>query len=172
MAVASLTLRVLLLAVLAWSAATKLRPAGFRAVAGMMRELGIGGHPALAGAALIGAELATAVLLAVPATASLATVAAVVVFAGLTGGVAVVLSRRMTVRCACFGAQATPLRPIHLVRNGFLLTCAVAAVATGSAGPLDGSGWILGASAGAVLAVVTVRLEDLAFLFSPLKTWS
>lgn len=174
MVVVSLVGRVALVVILLCSGAGKLTPAGFAAATGMFRSLlGPGRRlalPAVLAAVLATAELAVAGLLAVPATASLGAVAAVGLFAGLTGGVAVVLGRRLQVRCACFGTRVTRLRPVHLVRNGAMLaaaagTCVITVSDAGSPGtPHE---LVLAAMLGAFLALILMRLDDLAAALSP-----
>jgi hypothetical protein len=157
-AVVGLTLRVLLITVLLWSSVVKSRPAGFRAVSSMLRQLGIRRRRALVGFALLGAEMATAALLAVPATTLAGSAAAMLLFAGLTGGVAVVLHKKLDVRCACFGAHTARLGPIHLVRNGLLTMCAVGAflaTVSASAGPFE---------SGARMSVIAVLIGLLAVI--------
>ena len=163
MATISIALRALLGVVFAWSAAGKVTPAGFAAAVTMLREIGVRTRTRLVAGLLVGAEVITVVLLAVPGTVRAGTVAAVVMLGVLTAGVAVVVRRGLAVRCACFGATASPLGVTHLVRNAVLLACAGAEALSTASGANFAAG-LVAAITGAVLAVLIVRLDDLEYL--------
>jgi hypothetical protein len=167
--VVSLTLRALLVGVLVWSAASKLTASGFRSVSAMFGQLGTGRHARLASTALVAAEAGTAGLLATPWTVSIGLVAAIALFAALTVGTVVVVRRRLGVRCACFGRSAAPVSASHVVRNVILLLGAVgAAWSTWSivGQVVTTADLAVSVGAGAVLAVLVGRWDDLAFLFA------
>ncbi len=136
-------------------------------------------------AALPGAEAVTAAGLAVAAglaaaagpgakpAAETALTAAAVLTAVLAGGVALVMRRGTEARCACFGAgSGRPLGGVHLIRNLTLLALLVSGAA-GSAlghGHPAPAGIVVAAAAGAVAALLFVRWEDLAGLFTPISS--
>jgi hypothetical protein len=167
------------------SAAAKVR--GRRAYRAFLAGLGESGLvprralPATA-AALAVREAAIGVSLAAAAAADLATgrgavpwaeaalALAAVLTTVLATGVAVVVRRGAQAPCACFGARpGRPLGRAHLVRNLVLL----AAIGTGlvtsplAGGPGAPAAAALGVAAGSVAALVIIRWEDLADLFSP-----
>lgn len=161
----ALTCRVLLVVVLVWSAAGKLTPSGFRATVDMLRQLGAVPAKRSVACLLIIAETAVALLVVVPRAAAVGSVAAVALFAILTGGVGWVLARRMNVRCACFGAAGRTLSITHLIRNLFLLATAICSglVARFPGAPEE---IMISTVLGVFLALVLVRLDDVIFLFS------
>ncbi len=182
-------LALAMLALGAWvftiSAAAKVRGRrAYRAFAAGLRESGLVPGRALpataaalaGGEAAIGAGLAGAVAAelatgrgAVPwAEAALALAAALT--AVLAAGVAVVVRRGTQASCACFGARpGRPLGRAHLARNLVLLaalgTGLVTSPLAGGSGPPAAAA--LGVAAGSVAALVIIRWEDLADLFSP-----
>lgn len=161
----ALTCRVLLVIVLAWSVAGKLAPSGFRATVDMLRQLGAAPATRSVACLLIIAETAVALLVALPRTAAVGPVAAVTLFAILTGGVGWVLARRMNVRCACFGAAGRSLSTTHLIRNLVLLAAAIyACLVTRLPGAPEAI--MISTVLGVFLALVLVRLDDVIFLFS------
>ena len=118
---------------------------------------------------LAGAEAATVVLVAVPATAVAGLVLAVLTLAALTAGTAVAVRRGARVTCQCFGPSRTELAPHHVVRNGFLLVLALAGLAVAgafSAGAADLRPAAIGLSLWAAVALATfvVFLDDVVFL--------
>lgn len=167
MSALALTLRVLLAVVLGWSAVSKLTPAGRRGLSDMLAQLGIGRSAGLVGGLLIAGEATSAVLLLLPWTAVAGAGLAAALLAVLTAGVVLILRRRLTVTCACFGASRSTIAPIHAVRNGLLLLCAAVAAGLGSHLPTDLVTAVVAVGAGGVLALVFTRLDDFAFLLSP-----
>jgi methylamine utilization protein MauE len=193
-----LSLSTLLVAILAqlilvfgYSATTKVRSrAAQRAFAESLRPLRLIPEPLLRPVAAVvsSAEAAVAACLgwsalglaglglaglgrAGPELAGLAGLAlATVLLAVLTGGIAVAVRGRTGARCACFGRTERPLGVRHLVRNGILLSAAVAGLLLllfSGAPPADPPGALLGAGLGAVSALLVTRLDDLVELFAP-----
>ncbi|MGW0480898.1 MauE/DoxX family redox-associated membrane protein [Nonomuraea sp. NPDC003214] len=119
MAYALLSCQVLIGAVFAVAALTKLRdPAAFAASVAALRLVPTGVAPLVAGTVTV-AEASVAALMFLP-RAGFALAAAL-----LLGFCAVIVkSRRSRVECRCFGAASGPLGPAHLVRNGLLLAVA------------------------------------------------
>jgi hypothetical protein len=112
----------------------------------------------------VGAAGATALgLIALSAAASLTAVLAV--------GVATVVRRGISARCACFGAGARQLSRLHLVRNLCLLAVQAAGLALAPLArrPAPATATIA-AVAGLVFALVFIRWEDIASLFAPLPS--
>ena len=137
---------------------------------------------ALAAAMLVGAEafvaaglLTAAVLMAasVPGAISLAEFALAVtalLVSLLAVGVAVVIRRGTQATCACFGpGRSRQLGRAHLVRNLSLLAviCAGLAGVPLAHGRPAVAGAVLGAIVGAVAALLFIRWDDLAELFTP-----
>ena len=89
----------------------------------------------------------------------------------LTGGIALAVRRGTSAPCACFGASTRPLGGRHLVRNAILLLVAAGALVT-PAGPAVPAGALLGAAAGALAAVLLIRLDDLVELLAPARPLS
>jgi hypothetical protein len=131
----------------------------------------------LAGAEVLAAAglAAAAVLVAasVPGAISLAESALAVtalLIALLAAGVAVVIRRGTQAPCACFGpSRGRPLGRAHLVRNLSLLAliCAGLAGVPLAHGRPTVAGAVLGAIAGAIAALLFIRWDDLAELFTP-----
>ncbi|MEU4572834.1 MauE/DoxX family redox-associated membrane protein [Nonomuraea sp. NPDC023979] len=130
MAYALLSCQVLIGAVFAVAALTKLRdPAAFAASVAALRLVPRGVASLAAGAVAV-AEASVAALMFLP-RAGFALAAAL-----LLGFCAVIVkSRRSRVECRCFGAASGPLGPAHLVRNGLLLAVAALGWAAVSAVP-------------------------------------
>jgi uncharacterized iron-regulated membrane protein len=85
-------------------------------------------------------------------------------------GVAVGIRRRISVRCACFGAVERPLSGRHVVRNAILLLTAVGGLVTvvvGPTAPVATGGAMLSLFSGALAALVLIRLDDVIDLFTP-----
>ncbi len=170
MATVALTLRVLLALVLAWSSVSKLTPAGRRGLADMLRQLGITRQAGLVGGLLVAGEAGSALLLLLPWTAVVGAVLASGLLAVLTAGVVVILRRRMTVTCACFGASASAIAPVHAVRNALLLTGALVAAVTSwlaPGTPADLVAVLVAVGVACLAALVLTRLEDFVFLLAP-----
>lgn len=166
------------------SAAAKLRSAkayrffrdGLRGTKLLPRRLLPVGAAALSSAeAVIAAGLLAAAVqttVAAPGAilvAEFALAAAALLTLVLATGVAMVIRRGIEAPCACFGANSDrPLGRAQLVRNLSLLAviCAgLAAVPLAHGRPVM-SGAVLGAIAGAVAALLFIRWDDLAQLFT------
>lgn len=170
----SMACRLLLFTVLALSAWSKIRnrtvlaelTASFSAIA--LVRLG-GGRPAAF--ALVAAEAVAALALAMPwIPAAVAFGFAAVLLCALTGGVAVVLGRRLNVVCQCFGRSRTPLRARHLVRNLGLLATAVLGLAATGSGMGHPAGLVVAGFVGALVAVLVISIDDIAELLLPFPT--
>ncbi len=171
--------------VFAASAGTKLRSAAayrsFRSGLGSTRL--VASHRlARVAAALAAAETALACglaasVVAVAAGASVASMLATAALAGaaalagvLACGVSWVVRQKTAARCACFGSRAArPLGREHVLRNTALL----AVILGGLAGSrfLPGrpaiGGVIVAVAAGAVVAMLFIRWDDIFELFAP-----
>jgi hypothetical protein len=145
--------------------------AGRRAFDGFVAELRatrlVGARARPVAAAVVAAELAVATALAVPQTRTAGLAAAAGLLAVLTAGVAVTVRRRVRATCRCFGATGSQLGAVHVVRNASLCTvAAAAAVLTPGIPPAGLPVFAVGAVAGAVLALLIIRLDDVAALFA------
>jgi hypothetical protein len=167
------------------SAAAKLRGRGaYRSYRDGLAEAGlVPGKllPATAAAlaaceALLAAGSASAVALAAAAlpgavAASWAALAGAIVLASvLTAGVGVAIRRGAQASCACFGAaSARPLGPAQLARNLSLVAAITAGLIAQGLAPGTGTlaATALGVVAGAVIALMLIRLDDLIDLFAP-----
>jgi thiol-disulfide isomerase/thioredoxin/uncharacterized membrane protein YphA (DoxX/SURF4 family) len=105
-----------------------------------------------AGTALPFAELATAVLLVIDATARIGAIAALVLLLAFIGGISASLSRGETPNCNCFGQiSAEPIGARTLVRNAVLTALAVLVAVNGPGAGL--LAWV-GAQTAQTLAVL------------------
>jgi Methylamine utilisation protein MauE len=161
----------LLIVVFAVSAAAKLTGKGafteFRlatarlvpAFSGLARPLAV---------AVVGVEIATAALLAVPATTRAGLVLALVLLGAFTVAIAAALRRGETASCNCFGRSTTPMGARHLVRNALLLTAAGTGLAAGAGGwtGAEVPGMALAGASAVVLAVLVLNLDALTDLFA------
>jgi len=135
----------------------------------MLAAIGVPARLVGATAVTVAAVEATVVALGPwPRTAPVGMALATALFLAFTAGVAVVVRRRITAACRCFGAGGTQLRRLHVVRNAVLTVAAgVAAVASAVAsGPVSLPAVLLCLVAGGVAAVLVAQLEDLVGLFS------
>ncbi|MEQ4304195.1 MauE/DoxX family redox-associated membrane protein [Plantactinospora sp. B6F1] len=158
---------VLLAVVFGWSAGSRLRSrAAFREFADSLAPLVRRTGP-VAGLLTVAEALVPPLLLAAPAWGfGLAT--------GLLGvlatGVALVVRRRLEVRCRCFGGGPARLGVRHVVRNLSLFlvggTGLLAALSTGAARPVDGAGVLLSAGAAVILATFVIHLDDIVELWA------
>jgi hypothetical protein len=123
-------------------------------------------RPGPVAAAIAAAEVTIVVLAALPWTAPVALMLAVVVLAVFTAGTGLAVARGADAPCQCFGPSTTRLAPRHVVRNALLCAAAAAgAVATGGGGT-EPAGVVLSLAAGLAVALFVVFLDDLAALFS------
>ncbi len=163
--------------VFGWSAATKLAdPAAFRR--SLPVTLGVAPLRARRIAPLVvGAEVAVA--LAAPAgvvsapVALLGLLGAAGLLAVFTAALASMVRRGVTEPCRCFGAREAPPGPVDLVRNGVLVAlCLGGVVAVIAGGPAAGAGPLAvagGTVVGVVLALLVIHLDELVWLFGPLR---
>ena len=109
-----------------------------------------------------------------PMVAQVPLIAAFVLTTVLASGVAVAVRRGVQARCPCFGASAgRPLGWGHVARNLTLLAvlgCGLVAAMLGGDGGPSAAGAITSAGAGAVLALLFTRWDDLAGIFAPLPS--
>jgi len=115
-------------------------------------------------------ELAVAVAVTVPATATVGLAAALVAFLAFTGVLVGAVRRDVREPCRCFGASSRPVGAVHVARNAGLVGVCLAALAglgTGSArAPLVDPAGVLAAATAVVVAVVVSRLDDLLGVWS------
>ncbi|MGW3562307.1 MauE/DoxX family redox-associated membrane protein [Streptomyces sp. NPDC000941] len=125
-----------------------------------------------AAGAIVAGEVAATALLAVTGTALVGLVVAIGLLVAFTTGIVMALRGGRPAPCRCFGASATPMGPIHVVRN---LTLAViggvglTAGFTDAAWPPQPAGIALTLAMALIGALLVVRLDDLAFLFTDPK---
>jgi hypothetical protein len=173
-----LAARVTLGLVLLTSITTKIRDRGaFREFLGWLRRLTV--VPArlvvAVGVAMVLAEAAALVLLAVPA----AYPGGLALAAGMTAFFAAAIGwtrrRGVVVPCRCFGRATTPMGPVEIVRNLVLTAMGAAAAITAQLSPPPGPSPVIVVQAallGGGLAMVVVRLDDVVRLFGRAGTVS
>lgn len=88
----------------------------------------------------------------------------------LTIGVVLAIREGTGARCACFGAAERPLGRRHVLRNILLFVIAVAGLVTGDSAAPAPAWAALGCAAGVVVALILIRLDELADLFVPVLT--
>jgi hypothetical protein len=117
--------------------------------------------------AVVCAELATTVLLAVPVTAPVGLVLGLALLAAFTVAVAAALRRGETTSCNCFGRSTAPLQARHLVRNALLMTVAGIGLVADLGRPTGAgvTGMALAGASAVVLAVLVLNLDALTDLF-------
>jgi hypothetical protein len=169
--------RVLLGLVFLCSALGKSRgAAAFRAFCDAVGRLvpALRRRTAPAAAAVVAAEAAVAVMLAVPAAVVAGFALAAVLLLAFTAVLAAALRRGVSTACHCFGAGGERIAPRHLVRNMVLAAVALAGTAQGLNAPHVGAApsarLLLTTGVAAVLALVTATLDDLAHLFAATDT--
>ncbi|HEX4814545.1 MAG TPA: MauE/DoxX family redox-associated membrane protein [Nonomuraea sp.] len=165
-----LLLRAFLIGVFAVSAVGKLRgrPA-WRAFTRSVRRIGRvpGAVVGPAAVAVVGAEVAIVVLLAVPGGASAGFVLAAGLLAVFSAALAYAVRGGSTEPCRCFGREEEPIGARHLGRNAVLLAAAVsgATLAPAAAGtPVQLAGAVVCLTAALVAAGAVVLLDDLLYL--------
>lgn len=124
---------------------------------------------AAAARALVVAEAAAVLLLALPSTVPLGFLAAVGMLVVLTSGILVALRRGRQAPCRCFGASVTPLGRAHVIRNLVLIAVSgsgLTAWAGAGASVAHPAGVVLALVAAAVGVLLVVRLDDLMELFT------
>jgi hypothetical protein len=113
--------------------------------------------------AVVGTELASAVLVLVTAVAGFVLASALLL--AFTAAIAASLRRGRRAPCRCFGATETPIGPRHLVRNTLLICFAVlGALAPAHQPPVAGAA--IAFAAGVVVAVLVVAMDDIAVVFA------
>lgn len=120
---------------------------------------------------VLAAETATLALLLLPGTTPVGFALATVVMAGFSTGVWLVVRRGVRADCRCFGGAGGPLNRLHLGRNlallGVSLTGLVASLNTLAPTDLRSPALLPVAVAAAVVAVLLIRVEDVAALARP-----
>ncbi|GIH73963.1 MauE/DoxX family redox-associated membrane protein [Planobispora longispora] len=118
--------------------------------------------------AVVAAEAAVLVLLALPDTVPFGFALATALLAVFSWAMARVLRRGARVPCRCFGASATPVSVLHVTRNLVLACAALTAGAFSAAAgqPPHPAGLMIAAATGAVLAALVITLDDIAGLFT------
>ncbi|MDT7727581.1 MAG: hypothetical protein QOI21_4157 [Actinomycetota bacterium] len=120
--------------------------------------------------AMAGVEAVAVVLLALPGTYRAGLGLAAVVTAFFAASIFWLARRGTTEPCHCFGASSTrPMGRTEIVRNLVLTAVAGVAAVAGPQPSLAFGDGLLAVSLGGALAVLTVRLDDLVWLFAPLK---
>ncbi|MBV9821087.1 MAG: hypothetical protein JO144_02490 [Actinobacteria bacterium] len=121
-----MTLRCLLIAVLAAAALGKLRHRAALEQFARVLALGLGLPRAkLVAGGWVAVEAVTALLLVLPPTARPAAVLATAELALLTAGAAVLVVRRTGLSCPCFGTGDAPLSRLTVLRNAALTGAAL-----------------------------------------------
>ncbi|MFC8195727.1 MauE/DoxX family redox-associated membrane protein [Streptomyces sp. NPDC057298] len=127
----------------------------------------------VAAAAVVGVELATTVMLAVTRTALVGLVVAISLLLAFVTGITVALRGGQAVPCRCLGASTASLGPIHIVRNLALAAIGGAGLAAGltatRAWPGHPGGTAVTLAMALVGALLVIRFDDLAFLFTDTK---
>lgn len=167
--------RGLLAAVFLLAVVGKVRTrAAFAAFAGSLADVSL--LPArarrAAAVAVVAAETATAVLLAVPLTAAAVAGFALAfgLLAGFAGAVWLSLRRGDRIRCLCFGSEAGPMDRGHVLRNSVLAAVAlvglISSLTSGAGAAPAPAGVLAAAGAGAALGALLTRWDDLRYLLS------
>jgi hypothetical protein len=113
----------------------------------------------IAAGVIVAELLAVATLCAQP---TIGYAAAVLVLAGLTGGIATALRRGVQVRCQCFGAAGSTLTAAHLIRNLVLLLVSGAGLAAHLGAPPAPAAVAATAAVGGLVAGACItRWDDL-----------
>ncbi|CAM5356913.1 MauE/DoxX family redox-associated membrane protein [Streptomyces pilosus] len=119
---------------------------------------------------VIAAEAAVPAALVVPATVNVGFATATALLLVFTLALAGVVRRKGSAACHCFGGSE-PVAPRHVARNVLLVGVALAGLVGGftRAETAAGSpaGLLLAVGGGALLALFTVTLDDLAHLWGP-----
>jgi hypothetical protein len=167
----------LVVVVFGWSAATKLAdPSAFRR--SLPATLGVAPlrarrlAPVVVAAEVLVVLAGLAGLVSAP-VAVLGLLAAAGLLAVFTAALASMLRRGVVEPCRCFGARSAPPGPVDLARNGLLVAlCLGGVVAVLAGGPAVAAGPLAaaaGAVVGAVVALLVVHLDELVWLFGPVR---
>ncbi|MDI2128480.1 MauE/DoxX family redox-associated membrane protein [Yinghuangia seranimata] len=166
-----LVCRLTLICVLAVAGVAKLRDRDqFAASLGDFPFLPAAARPTLAVVVPV-AELAAAVLLALPWTLGVGLAVAALLCAAFTAVAVTTMRSPSPAGCACFGSRTTvPMGPWHVARNVTLTVLAVlggvVAVTDGTSAPLDAAAIALAVGTAGYLTVLAVFTDDLAHFFS------
>lgn len=168
--------RLLIGVVFAASAATKLiGPSAFNAFVTSVRQMRVvpGNAARPVAYVVVAAEALIVALVAIPLAST--AVAGFAIAAGLLAafavGITISVRRGERTPCRCFGKSTTPLGPIHVVRNIFLICVTfLGIVGALAAGGVDLGGAAVAAVAGAVAGALVVALDDIVDLFRPTNT--
>lgn len=129
------------------------------------------GLPAAAtSVAVVAAESAAVVLLAVPRTAPVGLALAGAVLLAFATGIRRALRDGRNATCRCFGARPSPFGRVHVVRNLVLTALAWGGLAAHLAvpGPVQPAGAVIAVAGAGVLALAFIFFDDLAdLLFAP-----
>ncbi|MGW8556696.1 MauE/DoxX family redox-associated membrane protein [Streptomyces tubercidicus] len=131
-------------------------------------------HTAPVAVVAVTAEAAVVVMLAAPAAVVAGFALAVVLLLAFTAVLVAALRRGVRTACHCFGGGDERLAPRHVVRNVALVAVAIAGAAAALNAPHIGAApsarLLLTTGVAAVLALITVCLDDLANLFAVTDT--
>lgn len=168
------TVMFLVIGVLAVSLISKVRGRGsflaFADALAGMKVIPAGWARPVAGAT-IAAEAVVLALLVWPGGAVAGLAAATLLFGGFTAALFTAVRRGTTVGCHCFGATSAPVARRHVARSGFLLAaslgalCGALAVSTRPLSGMPAPQLLIALTTAAIVVVVLVRLDDLAWLF-------
>ncbi|MET9323499.1 MauE/DoxX family redox-associated membrane protein [Streptomyces sp. NPDC003038] len=142
----------------------------FRAAVGQLA-------PALRGlrkpvaASVVTAEAVTVAALAVPATAVVGFALSALLLSAFTAGLVGVLRHGVSTSCHCFGSGSGPVAHRHVVRNALLGLVALTGFCAHLAAPDravadPAAALLLSAGVAALLALVTITLDQLAGVFA------
>ncbi|CAM5787264.1 MauE/DoxX family redox-associated membrane protein [Cellulomonas persica] len=165
----SLACRILLVLVFAVSSTSKLRSGPFDELRTSVRTARLLParvvSPVLG--AMVAAEATAAVLLVVPTTVRLGAGLAALLLAAFVVVIVTSARRRTGLTCRCFGGNGAALGGRHVARNAMLLVACAVVVAGPGALPQHAESVALALVAATVLAVLVIRLDDLAALALP-----
>jgi hypothetical protein len=160
-------LRVVVAGVLGWAGAAKTRDlTSFAASLGQLLRRDDRQRVVRVGAgAVAGAEICTALLVIVPATATTGLLLAALLFG--TFSIVAYLVRHRTVACACFGRTSANLGSTHAIRNAILAMAALTGVAIAT----GGSGSRLSVVGTALMTLAAINVAYLVVHTDELVQW-
>lgn len=122
--------------------------------------------PRATSVAVVAAESAAVVLLALPWTAPVGLALAGAILFAFTTGIVRALRDGRRATCRCFGARPSTVGRAHVVRNLALTAIAWGGLAAHLAtpGPVDPAGAVIAVAGAAVLTLVSVFFDELADL--------
>lgn len=121
----------------------------------------------VSGAAVVAAELAIVLLVAVPGTVRAGFALAVCLLAAFTSAILAALRRAVRAPCACFGASRRPLGYGHVARNLVLMAGSALGLVAYEPVTGDAGAALAAVAAGAVAAIAVALADDLIDLFGP-----